>query len=93
MVGVDGLKYANAIEGGCNALEFSRFFSDALRTTDPETKRPVLEVGDIVVVDNFAAHHGEAERVLRDSLMDVGVELLFLPVYSLDLNPVEEVST
>ena len=51
----------------------------------------MLEVDDIIVVDNLAAHHGEAERVLRDFLNDIGIKLLFLPVYSLDPNPVEEV--
>ena len=43
------------------------------------------------MVDNLAAHHGEAERALRSFLNDLGMELIFLPVYSPDLNPVEEV--
>ena len=43
------------------------------------------------MVDNLAAHHGEAERALRGFLNDLGMELVFLPVYSPDLNPVEEV--
>ena len=54
-------------------------------------QRPILEVGDIVVVDNLAAHHGEVERAQRSFLNDLGMELIFLPVYSPDLNPVEEV--
>jgi len=43
------------------------------------------------VVDNFAAHHGNAEVALRSFLNDVGMELLFLPAYSPDFNPDEEV--
>ena len=43
------------------------------------------------VVGNQAAHHGEAERALRSFLNDLGMKLIFLPVYSPDLNPVEEV--
>ena len=43
------------------------------------------------MVDNFAAHHGDAEVALRSFLNDVGMELLFLPAYSPDLNPDEEV--
>ena len=43
------------------------------------------------MVDNLAAHHGEAERALRSFLNDLGKALVFLPVYSPDLNPVEEV--
>ena len=79
------------IDGACDTVEFLRFFSDALRTIDPYTQRPVIEVGDTIVVDNCATHHGEAERILQETLAEIEVELLFLPVYSPDLNPVEEV--
>ena len=91
LAGVDGLKYANIVQGASNSIEFLRFFSEASQTVDPNTLRPVLEVGDIVVVDNFAAHHGDAEVALRSFLNDVGMELLYLPAYSPDLNPDEEV--
>ena len=91
LAGVDGLKYANIVQGASNSIEFLRFFSEASQTVDPNTLRPVLEVGDIVVVDNFAAHHGDAEVALRSFLNDVGMELLYLPTYSPDLNPDEEV--
>ena len=91
LVGIDGMKYANLIDGACDTVEFLRFFSDALRTTDPYTQRPVIEVGDTIVVDDCATHHGEAERILQETLAEIGVELLFLPVYSPDFNPVEEV--
>ncbi|CAB3997076.1 Ankyrin repeat domain-containing 34B [Paramuricea clavata] len=91
LVGIDGLKYANIIDGACDTLEFLRGFSDALRTIDPQTERPVIEVGDVIVIDNCPTHHGEGERFLRETLSEIGVELLFLPVYSPDFNPVEEV--
>ena len=91
LAGIDGLKYANIMQVVCNSVEFLRFFTEALQTVDPKTRRPILEVGDIIVVDNFAAHHGEAEQALRKSLDNLGMELLFLPVYSPDFNPVEEV--
>ena len=91
LVGYDGVKYGNIIQGASNSVQFLRFFDEASQTVDPITQRPILEVGDIVVVDNLAAHHGEAERALRSFLNDLGMELVFLPVYSPDLNPVEEV--
>ena len=65
LAGVDGLKYANIVQGASNSIAFLRFFSEASQTVDPNTLRPVLEVGDIVVVYNFAAHHGDAEVDLR----------------------------
>lgn len=71
-----------------NFLDFSMKLHKA---EDFVTQRPALEVDDIIVVDNLAAHHGEAEQALRDFFNDILIELLFLPVYSPDLNPVEEV--
>ncbi len=48
---------------------------------------PTLEAGQIVVMDNLSAHKGERIRELVESR---GCELLYLPAYSPDLNPIEE---
>lgn len=79
LVGYDGLNYRNIIEGASYSVQFLLFFDEASQTVDPITQRPILEVSDIVVVDNLAAHHGEAERALRSFLNDFGMELVFLP--------------
>ena len=47
---------------------------------------PTLEPGDIVVMDNLAAHRSAA---VRKAIHRVGAELRFLPPYSPDLNPIE----
>ena len=47
---------------------------------------PTLSPGDIVVMDNLGSHKGPA---VRKAIEDVGAQLLFLPPYSPDLNPVE----
>ena len=41
-------------------------------------------------MDNLPAHHGEEERALREFSKEISIELVYLPVYSPDLNPVEE---
>ena len=47
---------------------------------------PTLRAGDIVVCDNLAAHRdAEAQRLIEAR----GAQLLFLPAYSPDLNPIE----
>ena len=43
LAGVDGLKYANIVQGASNSIEFLRFFAEASQTVDPNTLRPVLE--------------------------------------------------
>ena len=47
---------------------------------------PTLSKGDVVILDNLAAHKSAAaEQVIRER----GAWLLFLPPYSPDLNPIE----
>ena len=91
LAGVDGLKYGNIVQGPPNSIEFWRFFSEVSQTVDPNTSRSVLEVEEILVVDNFTAHHGDAKVTLWSFLNDVEMELLYLPAYSPDLNANEEV--
>jgi transposase len=48
---------------------------------------PTLKVGQVVVLDGLGAHR--TNRV-REVIEERGAELLFLPSYSPDLNPIEE---
>ena len=49
---------------------------------------PALKPGDVVILDNLSSHKSEkAERTIRSK----GAWLLFLPPYSPDLNPIEQV--
>ena len=45
-----------------------------------------LRPGDIVVMDNLSSHKGPAVRALIEA---AGAELLYLPPYSPDFNPIE----
>ncbi len=47
---------------------------------------PALKPGQVVVMDNLSAHKGSKVRELIEAR---GCELLFLPPYSPDLNPIE----
>ena len=49
---------------------------------------PTLNRGDIVVLDNLGSHKGKA---VRNAIKAAGARLLFLPKYSPDLNPIEQV--
>jgi len=48
---------------------------------------PTLRPGDIVVIDNLGSHRG---KVIRRMIRSVGARLFFLPKYSPDLNPIEQ---
>lgn len=49
---------------------------------------PTLTPGDIVIMDNLGSHKGAA---VRQAIRSAGAKLLFLPPYSPDLNPIEQV--
>jgi transposase len=49
---------------------------------------PTLKPGDIVVIDNLGSHKGKA---VRRAIRAAGARLFFLPPYSPDLNPIEQV--
>lgn len=48
---------------------------------------PTLSEGQVVVLDNLGAHR---TRRVRELIEAKGAELVFLPAYSPDLNPIEE---
>jgi transposase len=49
---------------------------------------PTLRPEDIVIMDNLSSHKGQAVRQL---IRSAGAKLFFLPKYSPDLNPIEQV--
>ena len=48
---------------------------------------PVLGPGDVVVLDNLAAHKVDG---VRQAIAAAGATILYLPAYSPDLNPIEQ---
>lgn len=61
--------------------------SDVFREYVNHVLAPTLRKGDVVLMDNLSAHKaaGIAERIQA-----VGAELIYLPPYSPDLNPIEQ---
>jgi transposase len=47
-----------------------------------------LQPGDVVIIDNLGSHKGKA---VRRTIRAAGAKLFFLPPYSPDLNPIEQV--
>ncbi len=67
------------IEGATDALAFEAYVEHFLA--------PTLEEGQVVVLDGLGAHRTDT---VRELIEQKGAELLFLPSYSPDLNPIEE---
>ena len=74
----DGVAAAMVTEGATDALVFRGFVEHFLV--------PVLQPGQIVVMDNLSSHKVKG---IREAIEAVGAELWYLPPYSPDLNPIE----
>lgn len=76
----DRLVAPAVFDGAINGAAFKAYVEQALA--------PTLCVGDIVVLDNLASHKVSG---VREAIEARGASLLFLPPYSPDLNPIEQV--
>ncbi len=74
-----GMGEAVSIKGSTDAEVFEAYVEDFLA--------PTLKAGQVVVLDGLGAHK---TKKVRELLEGRGADLLFLPSYSPDLNPIEE---
>jgi transposase len=76
----DGITAPCLLNQPINALSFRAYIEQFLV--------PTLRPGDVVVMDNLSSHKGP---VIRKIIRAAGAKLIFLPPYSPDLNPIEQV--
>src|SRR5665213_1777874 len=76
----DAITAPFVLDGPINGEWFSAYVEQVLV--------PTLSPGDVVVMDNLGSHKGQA---VRRAIRKAGAHLLFLPPYSPDLNPIEQV--
>jgi transposase len=78
-VRLGGVGACLAFDGATDAACFETYVGECLVST--------LREGDIVIMDNLSCHKtAEVERLIRSA----GAEVRYLPAYSPDLNPIEE---
>jgi len=76
----DGLTAPCVLDGAINGAVFLAYIEQFLV--------PTLRPGDIVVMDNLGSHKVAG---VREAIEACGAELRYLPPYSPDLNPIEQV--
>jgi transposase len=79
-VRLDGLLAPMVVDGALTGELFRKYVQQELA--------PCLRSGDIVVMDNLPTHKVAG---IAAALEQRGAQLLFLPPYSPDLNPIEQV--
>jgi transposase len=76
----DRIEAPCVIDGPVNGISFLAYVEQSLL--------PTLSTGDIVIMDNLGSHKRQA---IRQLIRTAGAKLFFLPPYSPDLNPIEQV--
>ena len=76
---LEGMGPCLAVEGSTTREVFLAYLEHVLV--------PSLRPGQIVVMDNLSSHKGER---VRELIAGKGCELIYLPPYSPDFNPIEE---
>jgi transposase len=76
---LEGMGPSLAVEGPTTSEVFKAYVERVLA--------PALKSGQVVAMDNLSSH--KSPRV-RELIEEKGCELLYLPPYSPDLNPIEE---
>lgn len=76
----DRLEAPCVIDGPINGESFLAYVEQVLT--------PTLKPGDVVIMDNLGSHKRQA---IRRAIRAAGAKLFFLPPYSPDLNPIEQV--
>jgi transposase len=80
-MGVEGMGPCLVVEGATTSEVFEAYLERVLA--------PSLRPAQVVVMDNLSAHEGGRVREIVEGR---GCELLYLPPYSPDLNPIEQPS-
>jgi transposase len=78
-MGLKGVIAPLAYEGTLNGEFFGIYVKDSLA--------PTMNKGDTLILDNLSAHKVKGSL---QPLVDKGINVLFLPVYSQDFNPIEQ---
>jgi len=75
---VEGMGPSLTVEGATTSVVFEAYVEQVLA--------PTLRRGQVVVMDNLSAHKGER---IKELIEQRGCQLIYLPSYSPDFNPIE----
>lgn len=76
---LSGLEALMTVEGATDGEAFRAYVEQGLC--------PTLQAGDVVIMDNLGAHKVQG---IREAIEGRGAEVIYLPLYSPELNPIEK---
>ena len=89
LAGLGGVSHCKVTQGASDSATFMDFITECVHSV---TAYGVLALKphDILVIDNAPIHHSQTAQALRSWLEMQGIDVIYTPKYSPDMNPVEE---
>lgn len=88
LAGLYGVGHFKVTNGASDSYTFVDFITECVNSyTDFGVA--ALQPGDVLVVDNAPIHHSQMAKVLKLWLERQGIDVVFTPRYSPEMNPVE----
>lgn len=89
LAGLGGVSHCKVTQGASDSATFMDFITECVHSVT-EYGVTALKPHDILVIDNAPIHHSQTAQALRSWLEMQGIDVIYTPKYSPDMNPVEE---
>ena len=89
LAGLGGVNHYKVTPGASDSMTFLNFITECVYS-QTENGVTALKPNDILVIDNATIHHSQTAQVLKAWLETQGIDVVYTPKYSPDMNPVEE---
>ena len=89
LAGLGGVSHCKVTHRASDSITFMNFITECVHSVT-DYGVPALKPNDIFVVDNATIHHSQTAQALKAWLEMQGIDVIYTPKYSPDMNPVEE---
>ena len=90
LCGLEGVLYANTVDGASDSTNFLNFFAEAGRVTTA-LGNLAIEFGDYIILDNCPTYRCETGNILQRWLLQMGAQIIYTPSLSPEFNAAEYV--
>ena len=89
LAGLGGVSHCKVTQGASDSETFMDFIAECVHSAT-DYGVTALKPHDILANDNAPVHHSQTVQILKTWLETQGIDVVYIPKYSPDMNPVEE---
>ena len=85
LCGLEGVLWANTVQGASNSTQFLHFFGEAGKASNSNGNL-ALEFSDFIVMDNCSIHRFESGHISHGWHMQIGASIIYTPLVPPEFN-------